>query len=286
VLAENLDVPENVAWAVRGDRSLSYSPQMPTGTVLTAGTWWPPDYSGPPLVSLDAEVAKGLGLGVGDILSVSILGREVELTVASLRRINWLSLSLNYALILSPGVLENDPMSYLATAYVDSAKPEAVSQVYDRVSSRFGNISIQRVDEALADVGKLAGQIALAVRSSAVVTLLAGLLVLAQSLRAAMARRVYETVIYKVCGATRLDVMAIMLWEHGLAGLAAGVAALVLGAGLSWFFVTRYMQVEWSFFAGPVLVTLGTAIVLTLVMSLTGVWRILSGKAWPYLRNE
>lgn len=286
VPAENLDVPENVAWAVRGDRSLSYSGQMPAGTVLTAGKWWAPEYSGPPLVSLDAEVAKGLGLTVGDVLTVSILGREVDLTVASLRRINWLSLSLNYALILSPGVLENDPMSYLATAYVDSSRPEAGSQVYDRVSSRFGNVSIQRVDEALADVGKLAGQIALAVRASAVVTLLAGLLVLAQSLRAAMARRVYETVIYKVCGATRMDVMAIMLWEHGLAGLAAGVAALVLGSGLSWFFVSRYMLVEWGFFAGPVLTTLGTAIVLTLVMSLSGVWRILSGKAWPYLRNE
>lgn len=286
VPSERLDVPENVAWAIRGDRSLSYARAMPGGAQVTAGRWWPPDYSGPPLVSLDAEVAKGLGLSVGDTLSVSVLGREVELTVASLRRINWLSLELNYALILSPGVIDDAPMAWLATAYVDPAVPGATEEVYGRVGALFGNVSIQRVDEALEDVGRLARQIALAVRVSAVVTLIAGLLVLAQSIRAAMARRVYETVICKVCGATRRDLMVMLLIEHGLAGLAAGLAALVLGAGLSWFFVTRYMSVSWSFFAGPVLMVLGLAIALTLAMSLAGIWRMLSGKAWPYLRNE
>ena len=286
VPVENLDVPENVAWAVRGDRSLSYSAAMPPGARLTAGKWWSPDYFGPPLVSMDAEVAKGLGLNVGDTVSVSVLGREVELTVASLRHIDWLSLSLNHVFILSPGVIDNEPMSYLATAYLDQSKPRAAEEVYNQVSGRFGNISIQRVDEALEDVSLVAGQIALAIRVSAGVTLLAGLLVLAQSLRAAMARRMYETVIYKVCGATRLDIMVIMLVEHGLAGLAAGIAALTLGAGLSWFFMTRYMKVEWSFFPAPVLTVLATAMALTLVMSLTGMWRMLSGKAWPHLRNE
>jgi len=286
VPVDRLEVPENVAWAVRGDRSLSFAREMPSGAALSAGRWWPPDYSGPPLVSMDSEVAKGLGLGVGDSITVSVLGREVELTVSSLRRINWLSLSLNYAFILSPGVIDNDPMTYLATAYVDAARPEAAAEIYSRMGSRFPNVSMQRVDEALEDVSRLAAQIALAVRASAVVTLVAGLLVLAQSLRAAMARRVYETVIYKVCGASRRDVVAVMLVEHGLAGLAAGVAALVLGAGLSWFFVDRYMRVGWSFFAGPVLLVLGAAIALTMAMSLAGMWRMLSSKAWPYLRNE
>lgn len=286
VPVERLSVPENVAWAVRGDRSLSYARDMPPGGGLVAGSWWQPDYSGPPLVSLDAEVAKGLGLGVGDTLSVSVMGREVELTVASLRRINWLSLSLNHAFVLSPGVLEANPMTYLATAYVAAHRPEAAQQVYAAIGARFGNVSIQRVDEILTDVGALAHQIALAVRASAMVTLVSGLLVLAQSLRAAMGRRVYETVIYKVCGATRQDVMGVLLVEHGLAGLAAGLAALILGAGLSWFFGVYYMDTGWRFFAGPVLLVLGLAMALTLVMSLAGLWRVLSGKAWPYLRNE
>lgn len=287
VAAENLDVPESVAWALRGDRSLTYSGPMPENTKLTDGTWWPPDHAGKPLVSMDQEIALGLGLTVGDTVGIYVLGREVELTLSSLRRINWLSLALNHVFVLSPGVLEDLPMSYLATAYVDRNDPVQEAQaVYDRVTRRFGNVSVQRVDEALDDVGRVARQIALAIRISASVTLLAGLLVLAQSLRAALARRVYETVIYKVCGATRQDILAIMLAEHGLAGLVAGMTALGLGALLSWFFVSRYMEIDWSFFAGPVLLTVGGATATTLLLALAGVWRMLGRKAWPYLRND
>ncbi|MFP5239120.1 MAG: ABC transporter permease, partial [Acidobacteriota bacterium] len=286
VPVEQLDVAENVAWAVRGDRSLTWAREMPHGAKLEAGKWWPTDYSGPPLVSMDAEVAQGLGLKVGDRLTVSVYGREIELTVSSLRRIRWLSLALNHVFVLSPGVIEDQPVTYLATAYVSPSAPDAAEEVYKRVGARFGNVSVQRVDEALADVGNLAEQIAVAVRASAVVTLLAGLLVLAQSLRASMGRRVYEAVIYKVCGATRADIMAVMLGEYGLAGLAAGLAALILGAGLSWFFVTQTMQTSWGFFAAPVALTLALGIALTLGMAMRSLWRMLSSKAWPHLRNE
>ncbi|WP_243367066.1 ABC transporter permease [Fundidesulfovibrio soli] len=286
VPVDQLAVAENVTWAVRGDRSLTWAREMPHGAKLEAGKWWPQDYSGPPLVSMDAEVAQGLGLKVGDRLTVSVYGREIELTVSSLRRIRWLSLALNHVFVLSPGVIEDQPMTYLATAYVSPTAPEAAEEVYRRVGARFGNVSVQRVDEALADVGNLAEQIAVAVRASAVVTLLAGLLVLAQSLRASMGRRIYEAVIYKVCGATRADIMAVMLGEYGLAGLAAGLAALILGAGLSWFFVTQTMQTSWGFFAAPVALTLGLGIALTLGMAMRSLWRMLSSKAWPHLRNE
>ncbi len=287
VPAEKLEVPESVAWALRGDRSLTYAGAMPENTVLTAGAWWVPEYAGKPLVSMDQEVAQGLGLGVGDTLGVYVMGRELELTIASLRRINWLSLALNHVFVLSPGVLEGLPMSFLATAYVPRDADAREAQVlYDRVTSHFGNVSVQRVDEALDDVGRVARQIALAIRLCASVTLAAGLLVLAQSLRAALARRVYETVIYKVCGATRRDILVILLAEHGLAGVVAGSAALGLGAALSWFFGSRYLELDWSFFAGPVLLTVGGGALLTLLLALTGVWRMLGRKAWPYLRND
>lgn len=286
VPAESLEVPESVAWALRGDRSLTWAREMPEGAKLARGSWWPPDYAGAPLVSMDQEVAQGLGLTVGDTVTVSVLGREVELTIASLRRINWLSLALNHVFVISPGVIDTLPMSYLATAYVARDQGAQAQDLYDRVTRRFANVSVQRVDEALDDVGRVAQQIALAIRVSALVTLLAGLLVLAQSLRAALARRIYETVIYKVCGATRGDILVIMLAEHGLAGLVAGIAALGLGAVLSWFFASRYLDIGWSFFAGPVLLTIGGATALTILLALAGVWRMLGRKAWPYLRND
>ena len=283
---DQVQVAENAAWAVRGDRSFTYASAMPPHTALTRGKWWPTDYNGPALTSMDQEVAEGLGLDVGDSLTVNILGREIELKVASLRRVNWLSLALNHVFILSPGVLHDTPMTYLATAYVDNPEGQPAEDLYGAVTSRFANVSVQRVDEALGDVAKVAEQISLAIRICALVTLVAGLLVLAQSLRASLARRVYETVIYKVCGATRTDILAIMLGEHGLAGLAAGLAAVGLGAGLSWFFIEHYLKISWNFFAIPALAMMILAAGLTMVMALGGLWRILSRKAAPYLRND
>ena len=47
-------------WSLRRDRGLSYAAAMPEGTELVAGEWWPEDYAGPPLVSVEDEVARSL----------------------------------------------------------------------------------------------------------------------------------------------------------------------------------------------------------------------------------
>ncbi len=70
-------IPEG-AWILRGDRGLTYSATLPEGSRVVAGKWWPADYAGPPLVSLDVRAADALGIGVGDRLTVSILGVEIE----------------------------------------------------------------------------------------------------------------------------------------------------------------------------------------------------------------
>ena len=52
-------------WVLSGDRGLSYSDELPEGSKLVEGEWWDKDYDGPPLVSFEAEIAKGLGLKIG-----------------------------------------------------------------------------------------------------------------------------------------------------------------------------------------------------------------------------
>ncbi len=47
-----MDVPSSGRWVLRGDRGITYSETIPENATLTEGTWWAPDYSGEPLVSL------------------------------------------------------------------------------------------------------------------------------------------------------------------------------------------------------------------------------------------
>ncbi len=55
-VADLEEIPDG-AWALRGERGLTYAETLPPGSSLTQGQWWPRDYSGPPLVSVDQRLA-------------------------------------------------------------------------------------------------------------------------------------------------------------------------------------------------------------------------------------
>ena len=100
------DVSPDYRWVLNGDRGLTYTETLPGGSELVEGEWWPANYSGPPLVSFDAEAAHGLGLKLGDSVTVNILGRNVEARIASLRKIDWESLAINFVMVFSPNTLD------------------------------------------------------------------------------------------------------------------------------------------------------------------------------------
>ena len=89
--------------------------RLVAGNRIVDGAWWPKDYAGPPLVSVDLRAAKALSLKVGDMLTVSVLGVEIPARIASLREIDWDSMGLNFGMIFSPSALAGAPHSYLAT---------------------------------------------------------------------------------------------------------------------------------------------------------------------------
>src|SRR5204862_1339171 len=114
-LAEQVKAPPEVQWVLNGDRGLTYAQGVPEGSTVVAGQWWPADYAGEPLVSFEAESAKGLGLKIGDTVTVNVLGRNVTARIANLREVKWESLSLNFVMVFSPNVLRAAPHNLLAT---------------------------------------------------------------------------------------------------------------------------------------------------------------------------
>ena len=149
------------------DRGLTYSATPPPGSRIVAGEWWPPNYSGPPLVSFDAQLANGMGLGIGGTITLNVLGREIDVRIANLRAIDWTTLGINFTLVLAPGTLEGAPQTHIATAQV---APEAEDAVERAVTQRFANVSTIRIKDALSLVETVLGQIAAAARITAAVT--------------------------------------------------------------------------------------------------------------------
>jgi len=283
VPVEEAAVMPEAQWALRSDRGLTYAASLPQGSQLGAGAWWPPDYQGPPLVSFDAVLARGMGLKVGDTLSVNLLGREITAVIANLRSIDWERLGINFTMVFAPGTLEGAPQTHLAAVYLPQTEEEGLARA---VTERFSNISAIHVREALAGVDRIIGMIGDAVRLTALVTLAAGTLVLGGAVAAGHHRRVYDAVVLKVLGATRGSIARAFLIEHGVLGALSALVAGALGTLVAYFLVTRLMKTDWVFLPGPLLWTVALATLLTLGLGFAGTWRALGAKPAPYLRNE
>jgi putative ABC transport system permease protein len=283
VPAERARVSPETAWALRGDRGLTYAATVPKGSRLVAGAWWPADYAGPPLVSLDAALARGWGVGVGDVVRVAVLGREIDLRVASLRDVAWRTFGLNFTLVASPGLLEHAPHTVIATL---RTTPGAAAVVVRRVTDAFPNVSAIAVDEVLSAVAELLGKVGAALAASGSVALASGVLVLAGAVAAGQRRRVREAVILKTLGATRMQVRAAWLVEFGLLGLAAGLLAAAIGAAASWGVLRFAMGADWTFLPGRLAATVAGSLVLLLTAGYAGTEAALRAKAAPLLRNE
>ncbi len=271
------------AFALKGDRGLTYAATPPPGTRLSAGAWWPANYDGPPLVSFDAGLAKGWGVGVGDVIRVNVLGRDLDLTVASLRDIAWQSLSINFFMVASPGLLSHAPHTHIATVHVDEAHQGAVLRA---VTDALPNVTGIRVADVLASIAALLDQIAAALTATGGLTLLAGATVLVGAVAAGQRRRTREAVIFRTLGATRGQIRAAWLTEFGVLGIAAGSIAGLVGTGASFALSHYILHSSWAFLPGRLICTLAGAVAIMLIFGYAGTSAALRAKPAALLRNE
>jgi len=283
VPVEKAVVAPEARWTIQSERGLTYAATPPRGSRIVAGDWWPADYHGPPLVSMDADIARGMALKLGDTITVNVLGRDVTATIANLREIDWTSLGINFVLVFSPGMLEAAPQTHIATARTPPSGEAALERA---VTDRFPNVSAIAVKDALAALSEIVSAIGTALRATAAITLAAGTLVLAGAVAAGQRRRVYEAVVLKVLGATRSDVTRAFLIEYGILGLTTAAIAAALGTLAAYLVLTRVMHQDWTFMPGALVSTALIATALTLGIGYAGTWKALGAKAAPFLRDE
>ena len=280
-VADLVELPEG-AWFLRGERGVTYSEAVPQGSDLVAGQWWPADYAGPPILSLDREAAEVMGLGVGDTLTVNVLGREIEARIASLREIHWDTMGFNYLMVFPPSVLQSAPHSLAATIGMDQARESAVSRA---VLADFPSVSIIAVGEVIAQVSRILSQMSMAILISASVTILAGIAVLIGAIAAARQARSYDSVILKTLGATRWQILGAQAIEYALLAAILASVSLAIGLAGAWYVIVGIFEFGWNPDWAVVLGTLAAGAVLTLGIGLLGSLPLLSIRPARALRT-
>ncbi|WP_432200026.1 ABC transporter permease [Erythrobacter sp. W53] len=281
VTAELEELPEG-AWALRGERGLTYADEVPPGNVLTDGEWWGANYAGEPLVSIDAEFAEAADLQIGDMLTFGILGVEKTARIANLRRIDWETMGFNYVFVLSPNALADTPHNLAATIDLPEGAPTA--PLLQGLVREFPSASVIEVGNVLVQARTILEQVGLATLAAASVAVLAGLAVLLGAIAAARAARTYDTVVMRVLGADRKQVLLMQLIEYALLASALAIVALVLGSVLAWLVVTQMFEFDWLPNWGEVFAVLGIGLLVVFSFALGGSLPLLRAKPAQALR--
>ena len=279
--AELEEIPDG-AWALRGERGLTYADDLPVGNELTEGEWWGPFYDGEPLVSLDEDFAEAAGLEIGDRMTFGVLGVERTVRVANFRRIDWESLGFNYVFVFSPNALRDAPHNLAATIELSPGTP--TGPLLQALVAALPSTSVIEVGGVLEQARTILEQVGIATLAAASVAVLAGLAVLLGAIAAARAARTYDTVVLRVLGADRRQILIMQLIEYVALSGALAFVALGIGSLAAWLVVTQLFEFDWLPDWGEVLAVLGLGIGVVLAFALGASLPLLRAKPAQALR--
>jgi putative ABC transport system permease protein len=282
-LVERGRIERDDRWAYDSDITLSAIGLEPLDAGVVAGKWWPPDWSGPPLVAVSTDAAKGANLRVGDAIGLAILGREIEARVAVLRKVDVQGFGANFPLIVDPAALAGANLTDVAIARATRGEERRVTRA---LGASFPQVGVISVREALESVADLIDRLTLAIRAAAAVAIVAGLLVLAGAIAAGARRRAREAAILKVLGATRGQVLAAYAIEYGVAGAIAAAAGVAVGCAAAWPVVVLVFEAAWSVDWPAVAVLVLATAALTGAGGLIAALTALARAPAPVLRSD
>ncbi len=268
-------------WALTREQRLTYMKELPADNLLVAGKLWSDPTRAE--VSVEKDFADDLGLKLGSTIRFDIQGIPLELTVTSLRTVNWQTFGINFFLVVEPGVLEKAPQNRLAATRLPRGSEQGIQ---DALAAAYPNVTLIRVREVLEKIAGVLERIGVGIRFLGGFTVLAGIAILGGAVSAGSARRGREVALLKTLGMTRSGVAGAFAVEYALIGLVAGLIGAAGATVLAYMVVTRGFELPWEIQAWPVAVALGGAVVLAVGAGLAASARALERRPIEVLRAE
>jgi putative ABC transport system permease protein len=285
---EEGDEPSNDRrWALTREQRLTYLARLPADNKLVAATspaatldqpWQDADHAE---VSIEKDFAERLGLHLGSVIRFDIQGVPLELTVSSIRTVDWRTFKINFFLVVEPGVLEAAPQMRIAAARLP---PGGEQRVQDRLAAAFPNVTLLQIRDILDRIRRVLERLGLGVRILGSFTVVAGIAILAGAVAATASRRGREVALLKTLGMTRAGVAGAFAIEQALVGLVAGIVGTAAGAALAYGVVTRGMELAWHLDPGLLATLMAGTVVLASVAGVAASGRALAQRPIEVLR--
>lgn len=234
---------EDGKWMANREQNLTWAEQLSASNELVEGEWWPADYTGDPLVSLEEEAAMELGVDIGDELQFVVAGQEIALTVSSFRTVNWDSFQPNFFMVLSPGALDGYPSTFVAALKVEEDRKDVLLNLV----RKHPTVSVIDIDTILEQVKSVIDKASLAVQAVFVFTLAAGIAVLFAAVQSTIDERRFESAMLRALGVRRRTVLSGVLTEFAALGFAAGLLASAGASILAAVVAIQLFELEYNF---------------------------------------
>ncbi len=179
-------------------------------------------------VSVESDVAKQLGLKIGDELSFTINSQKVSAQVNSIRKVEWREMKPNFYFIFTPDVLSSIPSTWLVSFRLE----EQHNQMLNELSRNHPTVSLMDIRKMGSKIQELLKQIVWSITVLAALGVVAGLLLIFTLLRLSLSQRQQEIRLYRTLGASKKRILNTIWCEYGLMALVAGSIA-ALGSELS-----------------------------------------------------
>ena len=232
---------------------------------------------------MEEEFAGDLGVSLGSVITFDIQGVEVDVRVTSIRTVDWSTFGINFFLVVEPGVLDEAPQFRIAAATLSQPR---VQEVQNELSRDFPNVTVIQIREVLERVSDILGKLGLGVRTLGLLTVLAGLAILAGAVSAGAVKRGKEVALYKTMGMTRRQVIATFAVEYALVGTVAGFIGTVGGTVLAISVLRQGMEIDWTPGALPLIATLVGTVALSVGAGLVASLPALQRKPIEVLRGD
>ena len=216
---------------------------LPLQNEIVDGEWW---QSAPSELefSMEERVAQEIGVGVGDNIEFSIGGIKFTAKLASIRSVNWQSMTPNFYVVFYPGALDKYAPNWVTAvrgAKVVAAERGALVKQAPFVSAMVQNFPTAVVIELGDIIGRIRdviNRVTQGLELILLLVLLCGALVLFAAIGVSYDERLRESAILRTLGSSKKIIVGALAIEYATLGAIAGVIASV-GAEIVLYFVQR-----------------------------------------------
>ncbi|HEV2667337.1 MAG TPA: FtsX-like permease family protein [Blastocatellia bacterium] len=267
------------------ERTVTYRPNLAEYEKIIAGRFWEATPSPEPEISVTENFSSSYRLGVGDLVTLDLLGRKITAPITSIRRLDLRVWTPADEIVFRPGALEGAPQIFAARIKGPiPAGPRA--QIMREVADRFPNVVVYDFVETFEAVRAVVHSISLVVTFVGGFVFLCGALILVGSIAMTKFHRLYEAAILKTLGAEKKLIVYITLIEYGVLGLLAGVIGSSAANGLTWA-VSKYgMKIPWQLAPSVNLIGVAVTSLLVMAVGVLSSWDVMTKKPLGILRAE